>query len=268
LCAFFYKAINLYSSMVPHYKNKARPEKDMIFGIRALIEAIDAGKEIDKILLRRDMTSELSRDLYKRLEGLNVPVQKVPIEKLNKITMKNHQGVIAFIAPVSYQHIEDIIPGIYEEGRTPFIVVLDAITDVRNFGAIARSCECAGVDAIVVPVKGGAALNADAVKTSAGALMKIPICREENISNALKFLSASGIKLVAATEKGADTYTSVTMTEPVAIVMGSEDEGIAPEHLRQCHELVKIPMLGTIGSLNVSVATGVLLYEVVRQRSN
>ena len=253
--------------MVPHYKNKTRPEKDMIFGIRALIEAIDAGKEIDKILLRRDMTNELSRELFTRLEGLNVPVQKVPAEKLNKLTLKDHQGVIAFIAPVSYQRIEDIIPGIYEEGRTPLIVVLDNITDVRNFGAIARTCECAGVDAIVVPVKGGAALNADAVKTSAGALLKIPVCREENISNTLKFLSASGIKLVAATEKGADNYTSVGLKDPIAIVLGSEDEGIASEHLRQCHELVQIPMLGTIGSLNVSVAAGVLLYEVIRQRT-
>ena len=252
--------------MIPHYKNKARPEKDMIFGIHALIEAIDAGKEIDKILLRRDMTSELSRELLKRLEGLNVPVQKVPVEKLNKITMKNHQGVIAFIAPVSYQRIEDIIPGIYEEGRVPFIVVLDNITDVRNFGAIARTCECAGVDAIVVPVKGGAALNADAVKTSAGALMKIPVCRELSISNALKFLASSGIKLLAASEKGNDDYTTVSLQDPVAIVLGSEDEGIAPEHLRLCHELVKIPMMGSIGSLNVSVAAGVLLYEVVRQR--
>lgn len=238
----------------------------MIFGIRALIEAIDAGKEIDKILLRRDMTSELSRELFKKLDGMNVPVQKVPVEKLNKITMKNHQGVIAFIAPVSYQRIEDIIPGIYEEGRTPFIVVLDNITDVRNFGAIARTCECAGADAIVVPVKGGAALNADAVKTSAGALLKIPVCREENILNALKFLSASGIQLIAATEKGDAMYTQSDFKVPVAIVLGSEDEGIAPEHLRVCHDLVKIPMMGTIGSLNVSVAAGVLLYEVIRQR--
>lgn len=238
----------------------------MIFGIRALIEAIEAGKEIDKILLRRDMTSELSRELFKKLDGMNVPVQKVPVEKLNKITMKNHQGVIAFIAPVSYQRIEDIIPGIYEEGRTPFIVVLDNITDVRNFGAIARTCECAGADAIVVPVKGGAALNADAVKTSAGALLKIPVCREENILNALKFLSASGIQLIAATEKGDAMYTQSDFKVPVAIVLGSEDEGIAPEHLRVCHDLVKIPMMGTIGSLNVSVAAGVLLYEVIRQR--
>lgn len=249
-----------------NYKSKQRPEKDMIFGIRAVIEAIQAGKEIDKILLRRDMTSDLSRELFAALNGLEVPVQKVPIEKLNKITMKNHQGVIAFISPVAYQHIEDIIPTIYEEGRMPFIVVLDGITDVRNFGAIARTCECAGVDAMVVPLKGGAALNGDAVKTSAGALMKIPVCREHNLANALKFLASSGIKLVAATEKATESYTKTDMTGPVALVMGSEDEGVAPEHLRLCDEMVAIPLLGTIESLNVSVATGVLMYEVVRQR--
>lgn len=249
-----------------NYKNKQRPEKDMIFGIRAVIEAIQAGSEIDKILVRRDMTSELSRELFTALNGLEVPVQKVPLEKLNRITLKNHQGVIAFISPVTFQHIEDIIPSIYEEGRMPFIVVLDGVTDVRNFGAIARTCECAGVDAIVVPIKGGAALNGDAVKTSAGALLKIPVCREHNIVNALKFIASSGIKVVAATEKASQNYTETSMSEPLAIIMGAEDEGVSPEILRLCDNMVKIPMLGTIDSLNVSVAAGVLIYEAVRQR--
>ena len=249
-----------------NYKNKQRPEKDMIFGIRAVIEAIQSGSEIDKILVRRDMTSELSRELFTALNGLEVPVQKVPLEKLNRITLKNHQGVIAFISPVTFQHIEDIIPSIYEEGRMPFIVVLDGVTDVRNFGAIARTCECAGVDAIVVPLKGGAALNGDAVKTSAGALLKIPVCRDHNIVNALKFIASSGIKVVAATEKASQNYTETSMSEPLAIVMGAEDEGVSPEILRLCDNMVKIPMLGTIDSLNVSVAAGVLIYEAVRQR--
>jgi 23S rRNA (guanosine2251-2'-O)-methyltransferase len=249
-----------------NYKNKQRPEKDMIFGIRAVIEAIQAGKEIDKILLRRDMTSDLSRELFTAMNGLEIPVQKVPLEKLNRITMKNHQGVIAFISPVAYQRIEDIIPTIYEEGRMPFIVVLDGVTDVRNFGAIARTCECAGVDAIIVPLKGGAALNGDAVKTSAGALMKIPVCREQNLTDALKYLNSCGIKIMAATEKAKQNYTEVSMSEPIAIVMGSEDEGVSPENIRHCDEMVRIPMLGTIESLNVSVAAGVLIYEAVRQR--
>lgn len=249
-----------------NYKNKQRPEKDMIFGIRAVIEAIQAGSEIDKILVRRDMTSELSRELFTALNGLEVPVQKVPLEKLNRITLKNHQGVIAFISPVTFQHIEDIIPSIYEEGRMPFIVVLDGVTDVRNFGAIARTCECAGVDAIVVPIKGGAAVNGDAVKTSAGALLKIPVCREHNLINAVRYLSSSGIKVLAASEKATQNYSDISMTEPVAIVMGAEDEGVSPEILRMCDEMMRIPMLGTIESLNVSVAAGVLIYEAVRQR--
>lgn len=250
-----------------NYKNKQRPEKDMIFGIRAVIEAIQAGKEIDKILMRRDMTSELSRELFAALNGMQVPVQYVPLEKLNKLTVKNHQGAIAFISPVAYQCIEDIIPGIYEQGKMPFIVVLDGITDVRNFGAIARTCECAGVDAIVIPTKGGASISADAIKTSAGALLSIPVCREENLGNALKFLVASGIKLVAASEKATKNYTQAILSEPIAFIMGAEDEGVSPDHLRLCDEMVSIPMSGSIASLNVSVATGVLLYEAVRQRA-
>ena len=248
------------------FKERRRPEKEMIFGTRAVIEAIQAGNEIEKILIRRDMTNDLSRALYAALEGKVVPIQKVPADKLNLLTSKNHQGVIAFISPVSFQRLEDVIPFLYEEGREPFVVVLDGVTDVRNFGAIARTCECAGVDAIVIPAKGGAAINADAIKTSAGALMNIAVCREENMWEALRFLSDSGLKLVAATEKAKENYTDASYKEPVALVMGSEEEGIAPEHLNLCNSLVKIPVLGKIESLNVSVAAGVLIYEVVRQR--
>lgn len=254
--------------MLPHYKNKARPQKDMIFGIRAVIESIHAGTNIDRILLRRDMSNDLYKELMQLIRELNIPIQKVPVERLNRITMKNHQGVIAFISPIVYQRIEDIIPTLYEEGRNPFVVVLDNITDVRNFGAIARTCECAGVNAIIIPMKGAAAINADAVKTSAGALLSIPVCREENLSNALKYLAASGLKLIAATEKAEQSYTSVAYDEPIAVVLGSEDEGIDPSHLRICHELVRIPVLGSIDSLNVSVAAGVILYEAVRQTHN
>ena len=216
--------------------------------------------------MRRDMTSELSRELFAALDDKQVPVQNVPLEKLNKMTTKNHQGVIAFISPVAYQRIEDIIPGIYEEGRMPFIVVLDGITDVRNFGAIARTCECAGVDAIIIPTKGGASIGADSVKTSAGALLSIPVCREENLGNAIKFLTSSGLKVIAANEKATNDYSQTIMSEPIAIIMGAEDEGVSPDHLRLCDETVSIPMLGSIDSLNVSVAAGVLLYEAVRQR--
>ncbi len=248
------------------FKEKRRPEKEMIFGTRAVIEAVQAGKEIEKILIRRDMTNELSRSLYAALEGRVVPIQKVPVDKLNLLTSKNHQGVIAFISPVSFQRLEDIIPFLYEQGRVPFVVVLDGITDVRNFGAIARTCECAGVDALVIPSKGGATINADAIKTSAGALLNITVCREENLKDALRFLSDSGLKLVAATEKAKENYTETDYKEPLALVMGSEEEGIAPEHLKLCNSLVKIPILGKIESLNVSVAAGVMIYEVVKQR--
>ena len=249
-----------------YYKTKQRSEKDMIFGTRSVIEALDAGKEIDKIFVRRDINSELSRELFAALRGREIPVQKVPIEKLNRFTQKNHQGVVAFISPVAYQRIEDIVPQIFEEGRVPFIVALDSVTDVRNFGAIARTCECAGVDAIVVQSRNAANLNGDAVKTSAGALLKIPVCREPNLYRALKFMQESGLKLVAATEDAEKNYTNIDFSVPVVLVMGAEDEGIMRDNLVICDEEAAIPMLGTIESLNVSVAAGVLMYEVVRQR--
>ncbi len=239
----------------------------MIFGIRAVIEAIKADKEIDKIFMRRDMSNELSKELFTVLGEKQVPIIKVPVEKLNRLTKKNHQGVVAFISAVTYQHIEDIIPSLYEEGKNPFIVILDGVTDVRNFGAIARTCECAGVHAIVVPVRGGAAVNADAVKTSAGALHTLPICRAENLTETIKFIKASGLKVIAASEKTTKNYTQADYSSPVAILMGAEDIGIAPENLRICDEMVSIPIRGNIQSLNVSVAAGILIYEGVRQRN-
>jgi len=248
------------------YKTKQVSEKNMIFGTRSVIEALEAGKEIDKIFVRRDMNNELSRELFTVLRSREIPVQKVPVEKLNRFTQKNHQGLVAFISPVAYQRIEDIVPQIFEEGRMPFVVALDGVTDVRNFGAIARTCECAGVDAIVVQSRGGAALNGDAVKTSAGALLKIPVCREHSLNKALKFMQESGLKLVAATEDADKNYTDIDFSCPVVLVMGAEDEGITRENIAICDEGAAIPMLGTIGSLNVSVAAGVLMYEVVRQR--
>jgi 23S rRNA (guanosine2251-2'-O)-methyltransferase len=241
-------------------------QNEMIFGIRAVIEAIEAGKEIDKILIKKDLSSDLSRELFAVLRDYDVPVQRVPMEKLNRLSRKNHQGVIAFTAAVTYHRIADIIPQLYEEGKTPFIVVLDGVTDVRNFGAIARTCECAGVDAIVIPVRGGAAVNADAVKTSAGALHTIPVCREHHLLETVKFLKNSGIQIVAASEKAAQSYTAVDYSVPVAIVMGAEDVGISPDIIRISDHLVSIPIRGTIQSLNVSVATGVLVYEAVKYR--
>lgn len=240
---------------------------ELIFGIRAIIEAIEAGKEIEKILLKKDMGSELSKELFDAVKGHNIPVVRVPVEKINRITKKNHQGAIAFISPIEYQRITQIIPQLYEDAKSPFIVVLDGVTDVRNFGAIARTCECAGVDAIVVNQTESAPVNADAIKTSAGALLNIPVCREHNLEYVVNFLKESGVKIIAASEKAVQNYTSISYTEPIAIVMGAEDKGISPEIMALCDEKVSIPILGNIQSLNVSVAAGILIYEAVKQRN-
>ena len=241
-------------------------KNEMIFGIRAVIEAVEAGKEIDKILIKKDLQGDLAKELFDLIKGRGFFVQRVPVERLNRITRKNHQGVIAFISAVSYQRLGDIIPSLFEEGEVPFIVLLDGITDVRNFGAIARTCECTGVDAIVLPERGSVSVNADAVKTSAGALLHIPVCRERSIHSAIRYLKDSGIKVVAASEKAVTNYTRVDYTVPVAVVMGAEDIGVDADNLRLCDEMVAIPQVGNIGSLNVSVAVGVMMYEVVRQR--
>ena len=249
------------------YETRRPKEKEMIFGIRAVIEALDAGKTLDKILLRRDMSSALARELMEKLEGIPTPVQKVPVEKLNQFTDKNHQGVIAFLSPIEFTPLENLLPMLFEEGKTPFLVVLDGVTDVRNFGAIARTCACAGADAIVVPARGGAAINGDAIKTSAGALHSLPVCKVENMQDALRYLRDSGVTLVAATEHATKLYTEADFSGPVAILMGSEDIGIHPANLDLCDTRVKLPMAGTIESLNVSVAAGIFIYEVIRQRS-
>lgn len=249
------------------YETRRPKEKEMIFGIRTVIEALDAGKTLDKILLRRDMSSALARELMEKLEGIPTPVQKVPVEKLNQFTDKNHQGVIAFLSPIEFTPLENLLPMLFEEGKTPFLVVLDGVTDVRNFGAIARTCACAGADAIVVPARGGAAINGDAIKTSAGALHSLPVCKVENMQDALRYLRDSGVTLVAATEHATKLYTEADFSGPVAILMGSEDIGIHPANLDLCDTRVKLPMAGTIESLNVSVAAGIFIYEVIRQRS-
>lgn len=241
-------------------------KNEMIFGIRAVIEAVEAGKEIDKVLVKKELQGDLAKELFSVLKDAGVLIQKVPVERLNRITRKNHQGVIAFISSVTYQSLENLIPGLYEEGKVPLLVVLDGITDVRNFGAIARTCECAGVHAIVIPQRGSVTVNADAVKTSAGALHTLPVCRVRNLHEALRFLQNSGIRLVAATEKADQSYTEVSYTDPTAIILGAEDTGISADSLRICDQMVKIPQFGTIGSLNVSVAAGVMIYEAIRQR--
>lgn len=243
-----------------------KQETDFIFGIRAIIEAIRSGKEIDKVLIRKGLSGELFQELFAEIKNSGILFSHVPPEKLDRITRKNHQGVIAFISPISYDSIESIIPGLYERGKTPFILILDSITDVRNIGAIARTAECAGVDAIIVPEKGSAQINADAVKTSAGAINYIPFCRAKSLVNTVKFLKDSGLQVFAATEKATQNYFTSNLKEPLALIMGAEDIGISPDLLRIADYLVRIPTLGRIESLNVSAAASVLIYEVVKQR--
>lgn len=242
-------------------------KNDYIYGIRAVIEAIEAGKDIDKVLVRRDLTGDLSKELLAKIHEYGVVMQRVPQEKLNRITMKNHQGAIALLSPVSYQKLESLIPLFYEEGRNPLILVLDGITDTRNFGAIARTAVCAGFDAIVIPERNSVSVTPDAVKTSAGALFYIPVCREKSTLDAVKELKNNGYHVIGATEKGAADYTAADYTVPAAIVMGNEETGISDEVLRHCDDLAAIPILGNIGSLNVSVAAAVMMYEAVRQRN-
>ncbi|MDR1456419.1 MAG: 23S rRNA (guanosine(2251)-2'-O)-methyltransferase RlmB [Tannerella sp.] len=242
-------------------------DEGMIFGIRAVMEAVQSGKEIDRLLVKKDLQGDSVRELLALLKERGIHCRRVPPEGLNRITRKNHQGVIAYVSEVTYHRLENVVPSLFEQGKDPFLVLLDGITDVRNFGAIARTCECAGVDALVIPSRESVTVNADAMKTSAGALNLLPVCREHSIRGAIRFLRDSGVKVVAASEKAAVNYTDITCDVPVAIVMGAEDSGPAPENLRICDETVKIPQYGAIASLNVSVAAAILTYEVVRQRN-
>ena len=243
-------------------------KSQVVFGIRAVIEAIESGKQVDKVLMKKDLGGELARELLSVTREYNVPVQRVPVERINKVTRKNHQGVIAFMAAVDYYHVDDIVPALYDEGINPLVVVLDGVTDVRNFGAIARTCECAGVNCIVIPERNSVSVNADAVKTSAGALNYLPVCRERNLVKAVQYLRDSGFKVMGASEKTDLNYTKADLTGPVAIVLGAEDTGISTDVLKLCDTLVAIPEFGQINSLNVSVAGGIMIYEVVRQRLN
>ncbi len=239
---------------------------DTIFGLHAIIEAIEAGKTIDKLLLKKDLSGDLAHTLINLARERDITIQRVPIEKLNRITRKNHQGAIAMLAAVTYYKVDQVLPAVFDEGMNPFFVILDGVTDVRNFGAIARTCDCAGVSAIVIPEKGSVSVNGDAIKTSAGALNYLPVCREHSLKEAITYLRQSGCRIIGTSDKNSVNYTSENYTCPVALVLGSEGKGISPEVMRQCDAFVMIPEFGNINSLNVSVAGGIMMYEVVRQR--
>jgi 23S rRNA (guanosine2251-2'-O)-methyltransferase len=241
-------------------------EPHLIFGTRAVIEAIEAGKEIEKILLQKGLSNGLYHQLRNALKGQNIPLQFVPPEKLKRITSKNHQGVIAYLTEITYYHTEDLLSEIFEKGKIPLLLILDRITDVRNFGAIARSAECAGVDFIIIPSRGSAQINGDAIKTSAGALHRIPVCREDNLKNTIEYLKESGLQIIACHEKTEHLIYDADFKKPSAIIMGSEENGISGEYVKRSDMQVKIPMPGKISSLNVSVATGIILFEAVKQR--
>ena len=240
--------------------------KDRIFGLRPVLEAIEAGKTIDKLMIQKGLQGELYHELLEKATEYGIPMQQVPLQKLNRLTGKNHQGVFAFISPIDFHKLEDVLPSIYEAGKNPLILILDRISDVRNFGAIARTAECTGVDVIIIPEKGSASVNEDAIKTSAGALYQIPVCKVKSLKETIKFLQLSGISITCASEKTSDTIYDMDFSLPTAIVMGSEDDGVSNELIRISDNLAKLPMYGEIGSLNVSVACGAFLYEVIRQR--
>jgi 23S rRNA (guanosine2251-2'-O)-methyltransferase len=246
--------------------NRYGHSSNLIYGVRPIIEAILAGREIEKILLQHNFRSEITRELLQLINEREVPFQTVPIEKLNRLGNMNHQGVVAFMSEVIYQPIENVLPGVFESGKVPLLLILDRITDVRNLGAIVRTAECAGVDAIVIPSRGSAQINADAVKTSAGALHRVPLCRSPNLKETISFLKESGISVVAASEHATGLHHDTDLTVPLAIIMGSEENGVSPEYLKLSNAQVKIPLMGEIASLNVSVAAGILLFEAIRQR--
>jgi 23S rRNA (guanosine2251-2'-O)-methyltransferase len=238
-----------------------------IYGIRPVIEAIKSGKEIEKVLISKDLRGILYQELFSLIKDNNTSYQFVPVEKINHLSKKNNQGVIALISEISYTNIEQLIPLIYEQGKVPAVLILDRITDVRNIGAIVRTAECAGIDAIIVPEKGSAQINSDAIKTSAGALHSFPVCRSSNLKRTIKFLKDSGLKILSASESSETLYYDADFTVPVAIILGSEQDGISPEILKLSDEIVRIPLFGSIESLNVSVSAGVIIYETVRQRN-
>jgi len=255
----------------PRYESRPlQPDRsiDMLFGLRPILEALNAGRTLEKIFLLRGTKNSLVGDISTLARAAGIQVQQVPVEKLDGLTRKNHQGAVAFVSPIDYAPLDNLLSGLFEEGKVPFLLLLDRITDVRNFGAIARTAECLGVQALVIPSHGAAQINGDALKTSAGALNLLPVCREANLQETIRFLQQSGVTVVACTEKATEAVgaADVDFSGPVAVLMGSEEDGIAPELLRLADVRLKVPMAGQIQSLNVSVAAGIMLFEVARQR--
>ena len=239
-----------------------------LYGMHPVTDAVRQGRRFEKILFKKGLEGEQFRALLEEVTQRDIPYQFVPVEKMNRLVRGAHQGVIAYLAQIEYVPFEEMVEGALSRKANPVFLVLDGISDVRNLGAIARSAECAGVDGIVVPAKGSAAINADAVKTSAGALLRIPTARVANLRTALYYFRDSEFQIVAVSEKAEDTMYDVNLRKASVLVMGSEGSGISESVLSLCTVGARIPMVGETGSLNVSVATAVLLFEVVRQRTH
>lgn len=242
-------------------------KSDLIYGIRTVIEALKAGQHLERVFIQKTLKGDLYRELMLELHQTSTPISKVPVERINRFTKKNHQGVVGLVSPIQYHSLHHLIPELFEKGENPLLLILDEITDVRNFGAIARTAECLGVHGIVIPTKGAAQVNEDAVKTSAGAFNYLPICRESDLEKSAEFLKNSGISLVACTEKGRKHFNEIDLNPPTAIILGSEEKGISDKLLAIADFRAKINLVGQIESLNVSVANGMALYEAQRQRA-
>ena len=250
-----------------HVKHKEKNSVQIVAGMRPVMEALNSGKQIDKIFIQSNLEGQLAQELKQKIKELSLPVQYVPVEKLNRMSDSNHQGIIATISPISYYAFADLLQKVVDEGRSPFFVMLDHVTDVRNLGAIVRTAECAGVDAIVVPDRGSAQVNEDAIKSSSGALLRLPMCRESNLKTVVNLARQYGMQICAATEKGSVSYLSVDFRKPTLLIMGAEDTGISNDLLKMSDVRASLPIVGEVQSLNVSVAAGVFVYEMLRQRS-
>ena len=235
----------------------------MVYGLRPVIEAIASGQQVERVLIQNGLNSSLMGELRSKMSEHNVPFQYVPVEKLNKLTSGNHQGVVATIAAVKYHSFMDLVETL---GDNALVLLLDHVTDVRNMGAIARTAECTGVSALIVPDRGSAALNEDAIKTSSGALLRLPLCREQNLKTVVNLARQYGYQVVASTEKGAVHYRQVDFRRPTLLIMGNEETGISPELLKMSDVRAQLPIVGEVASLNVSVAAGVMMYEALEQR--
>ncbi|MBR1784912.1 MAG: 23S rRNA (guanosine(2251)-2'-O)-methyltransferase RlmB [Bacteroidales bacterium] len=238
-------------------------KQQTVYGLRPVMEAVDGGLQVERVMIQNGAGGQLLGELKGKLAERGIPFQYVPAEKLNKLADGNHQGVVATIAAVRYHSFIDMLEGF---GERPLVLLLDHITDVRNMGAIARTAECTGVDALIVPDHGSAAMNDDAIKTSSGALLRLPVCREKNLKTVINLARQSGFQVVASTEKGSVHYRDVDFRQPTLLIMGNEENGISPELLRLCDTRASLPMAGSVASLNVSVAAGVMLYEALEQR--